>query len=107
LGYWPASLFSSLFDSASEIHWGGEVINSQQGGEHTSTQMGSGHFPDEGYSRASFFKNFQIVDSSNILRVPKNSSTLVEKPNCYNVINLGSLFYYGGPGRSTRTPNCL
>ncbi|KAK7847503.1 protein neprosin [Quercus suber] len=103
LGYWPASLFLSLFDSASEIHWGGEVINSQQGGEHTSTQMGSGHFPDEGYSRASFFKNFQIVDSSNILRAPKNSSTLVEKPKCYNVINLGSIFYYGGPGRN---PNC-
>merc|ERR1712226_893845 len=41
LGYWPASLFLSLFDSASEIHWGGEVINSQQGGEYTSTQMGS------------------------------------------------------------------
>ncbi|KAL0006542.1 hypothetical protein SO802_008044 [Lithocarpus litseifolius] len=103
LGYWPASLFLSMFDSASEIHWGGEVINSQQGGEHTSTQMGSGCFPDEGYSRASYFKNFQIVDGSNILRAPKNSSTLVEKPKCCNVINLGSLFYYGGPGRN---PDC-
>ncbi|KAM3686408.1 hypothetical protein ACJW31_11G197100 [Castanea mollissima] len=104
LGYWPASLFLSLFDSASEIHWGGEVINSQQGDEHTSTQMGSGHFPDEGYSRASYFNNFQIVDSSNILTAPKNSSTLAEKPKCYNVINLGSLFYYGGPGRNLNCP---
>ncbi|KAK4564472.1 hypothetical protein RGQ29_006509 [Quercus rubra] len=103
MGYWPASLFVSLSESASQIQWGGEVINQQKNGQHTSTQMGSGHFPEEGFSRASYFKNLQIVDGSNILRFPKKSFIVTEKPNCYNVTNFVNYFYYGGPGRN---PNC-
>ncbi|KAF3953080.1 hypothetical protein CMV_021439 [Castanea mollissima] len=71
--------------------------------KHTSTQMGSGHFPEEGFSRASYFKNLQIVDGSSILRYPKKSFIVAEKPNCYNVTNFVNYFYYGGPGRN---PNC-
>nr|POE46513.1 hypothetical protein CFP56_66358 [Quercus suber] len=70
MGYWPASLFVSLSESASEIQWGGEVTNQQKNGEHTTTQMGSGHFPEEGFSKASYFTNLQIVDGSNVLRNP-------------------------------------
>ncbi|KAM4097976.1 hypothetical protein ACJW30_07G042300 [Castanea mollissima] len=103
MGYWPASLFVSLSESASQIQWGGEVINQQKNGQHTSTQMGSGHFPEEGFSRASYFKNLQIVDGSSILRYPKKSFIVAEKPNCYNVTNFVNYFYYGGPGRN---PNC-
>ena len=103
MGYWPASLFVSLSESASQIQWGGEVINQQKNGQHTSTQMGSGHFPEEGFSRASYFKNLQIVDGSNILRFPKKSFIVAEKPNCYNVTNFVNYFYYGGPGKN---PNC-
>ncbi|XP_028777885.1 uncharacterized protein LOC114734416 [Neltuma alba] len=44
VGYWPSSLFSSLSDSATVIEWGGEVGNSGTNGQHTTTQMGSGHF---------------------------------------------------------------
>ena len=47
MGYWPASLFVSLSESASQILWGGLVTNQQKNGQHTSTQMGSGHFPEE------------------------------------------------------------
>ncbi|KAK1420289.1 hypothetical protein QVD17_21766 [Tagetes erecta] len=108
LGYWPASLFSYLTDSASMIQWGGEVVNSASDGQHTTTQMGSGHFPEEGFGKSSYFRNVQIVDGSNSLRTPKDIDTFTEQPNCYDVQTgknggWGSYIYYGGPGRN---PNC-
>ncbi len=108
LGYWPAGLFSYLTDSASMIEWGGEVVNSASDGEHTTTEMGSGHFPEEGFGKASYFRNVQIVDGSNNLRAPKDVGTFTEQSNCYDVQvgkndDWGSYFYYGGPGRN---PNC-
>ncbi|XP_076940250.1 protein neprosin-like [Bidens hawaiensis] len=108
LGYWPASLFSYLTDSASMIQWGGEVVNSASEGQHTTTQMGSGHFPEEGFGKSSYFRNVQIVDGSNSLRAPKDIDTFTEQSNCYDVQTgkndgWGSYIYYGGPGRN---PNC-
>ncbi|KAI8026997.1 hypothetical protein LOK49_LG02G01196 [Camellia lanceoleosa] len=108
VGYWPTSLFSYLAGSASQIQWGGEVLNSASGGQHTTTQMGSGHFPEEGFGKASYIKNIQIVDGSNNLRAPIGVSTIAEQSNCYNVqmgrnSDWGNYIYYGGPGRN---PNC-
>ncbi|GFQ02301.1 hypothetical protein PHJA_002374100 [Phtheirospermum japonicum] len=109
LGYWPAFLFSYLSDSASMIEWGGEVVNSASDGEHTTTQMGSGRFAEEGFGKASYVRNIQVVDSSNNLRAPKDVGTFTEQSSCYNVQlgksgEWGNYFYYGGPGRN---PNCL
>ncbi|XP_052194924.1 uncharacterized protein LOC127802885 [Diospyros lotus] len=108
LGYWPGFLFSYLSDSASMIEWGGEVVNSAPDGQHTTTQMGSGHFPEEGFGKASYFRNIQIVDGSNNLRAPKDLGTFTEESDCYDVQigrsdDWGNYFYYGGPGRN---PNC-
>ncbi|THG19948.1 hypothetical protein TEA_021569 [Camellia sinensis var. sinensis] len=108
VGYWPTSLFSYLHDGASQIQWGGEVLDYASGGQHTTTQMGSGHFPEEGFGKASYIKNIQIVDGSNKLIAPIGVSTLAEQPNCYNVqigknSDWGNYIYYGGPGRN---PNC-
>ncbi|KAL0436752.1 UNVERIFIED_CONTAM: hypothetical protein Sradi_0383100 [Sesamum radiatum] len=108
LGYWPSFLFSYLADSASMIEWGGEVVNSEPDGQHTSTQMGSGHFPEEGFGKSSYFRNIQVVDSSNNLKAPKELGTFAEQSNCYDVQtgsngDWGHYFYYGGPGRN---PNC-
>lgn len=108
LGYWPSFLFSYLGDSASMVEWGGEVVNTEPSGEHTSTQMGSGHFPEEGFGKASYFRNLQIVDGSNNLRAPKAIGTFTERSGCYNVqtgsnADWGHYFYYGGPGRN---PKC-
>lgn len=105
LGYWPAPLFSYLADSASMIEWGGEVVNSEPDGEHTSTQMGSGHFPDEGFGKASYFRNIQVVDGSNNLRAPKGLGIYTEASKCYDVQKgynsaWGNYFYFGGPGKN-------
>ncbi|KAG6593345.1 hypothetical protein SDJN02_12190 [Cucurbita argyrosperma subsp. argyrosperma] len=108
LGYWPAFLFSYLTDCASMVEWGGEVVNSESDGQHTSTQMGSGHFPGEGFGKAGYFRNIQVVDGSNNLRQPEDIGTFTEQPSCYDVQNgksgdWGNYFFYGGPGRN---PNC-
>ncbi|RWW71292.1 hypothetical protein BHE74_00020966 [Ensete ventricosum] len=109
LGYWPSFLFSYLADSASMIEWGGEVVNSEPDGEHTSTAMGSGHFPGEGFGKASYFRNIQIVDDSNKLRTPTGVGTFTEQSSCYDVQignggQWGHYFYYGGPGRNSNCP---
>ena len=109
VGYWPSSLFSHLSDSASMIEWGGEVVNVAQNGEHTSTQMGSGHFPEEGFAKASYFRNIQTVDEGNSLRPPQSISTFTEQSNCYDLRNgnngeWGSYFYFGGPGKGQNCP---
>ncbi|XP_045825617.1 uncharacterized protein LOC123917814 [Trifolium pratense] len=108
MGYWPSFLFSYLAESATMIEWGGEVVNSEPDGQHTSTQMGSGHFPEEGFGKASYFRNIQVVDSSNNLKAPKDLGTYTEYHNCYDVQtgsngDWGHFFYYGGPGKN---PNC-
>lgn len=106
VGYWPTELFTHLADRATMVEWGGEVVNSRPNGEHTSTQMGSGHFADEGFGKASYFRNLEVVDSDNSLSSANDISTLAENNNCYNIKSSynnewGTHFYYGGPGRNS------
>jgi len=54
--------------------WGGEVYSPNP--VQTSTQMGSGHFPEEGFGKASYIRNIQVVGSSNILQSPDNVDLL-------------------------------
>ena len=108
VGYWPAELFTHLADHATMVEWGGEVVNSRINGQHTSTQMGSGHFPDDGFAKASYFRNLEIVDSDNSLSSVQDISIMAENTNCYNIMSSyndqwGTHFYYGGPGRN---PKC-
>ncbi|WVZ49342.1 hypothetical protein U9M48_000710 [Paspalum notatum var. saurae] len=77
------SIFS-LEDSATIVEWGGEVAASTA---QTTTQMGSGHFPTEGFSKASYIKDIQVVDSTNHLKVPRGVGLIAGQPNCYNVQN--------------------
>lgn len=110
LGYWPESILPSLQDSANVVSWGGEVYNSETGGRHTSTQMGSGHFPSEGLGKASYFRNLQYLAKPGKFVDPQGLITYATKPLCYNVIidprftRFGRHFYYGGPGYSARCP---
>ncbi|KAC9287755.1 hypothetical protein E3N88_46038 [Mikania micrantha] len=52
VGYWPAELFTHLADRATMVEWGGEIVNSRANGEHTSTEMGSGHFAEDGHIKS-------------------------------------------------------
>ncbi|KAK9076180.1 hypothetical protein SSX86_004513 [Deinandra increscens subsp. villosa] len=109
VGYWPAALFTHLRDHASMVQFGGEVVNSQASGSHTSTEMGSGHFSGEGFGKASYFRNMQVVDWDNSLVPLSNLKVLADNPNCYDIrggINnvWGNYIYYGGPGKNARCP---
>lgn len=107
IGYWPAELFTHLADHATMVEWGGEIVNTNPNGEHTSTQMGSGRFADLGFGQSSYFRNLETVDSDNSLSSVESISTLAENPNCYNIKSSyssewGTFFYYGGPGNNPR-----
>lgn len=109
VGYWPAYLFSHLRNHATMVQFGGEVVNTRPRGGHTSTQMGSGHFPDEGFGRSAYFRNLEVVDWDNNLVPPANLHVLADHPNCYGIRQgkssaWGTYFYYGGPGRNVRCP---
>ncbi|KAI5665175.1 hypothetical protein M9H77_24498 [Catharanthus roseus] len=111
VGYWPSFLFSHLQMHASMVQFGGEIVNtrSSMGGYHTTTQMGSGHFAEEGFGKSSYFRNLQVVDWDNNLIPLNNLHLLADHPNCYNIKagrnNVwGNYFYYGGPGRNSRCP---
>ncbi|KAL3512791.1 hypothetical protein ACH5RR_025508 [Cinchona calisaya] len=109
VGYWPSFLFSHLQSHASMVQFGGEIVNTRSMGYHTSTQMGSGHFADEGFGKASYFRNLQVVDWDNSLIPLSNLHLLADHPTCYDIKagrnNVwGNYFYYGGPGRNSRCP---
>lgn len=108
IGYWPVELFTHLADRATMVQWGGEVVNTRANGQHTSTQMGSGHFAEDGFGKASYFRNLEIVDTDNSLTSATNILTLAQNKNCYNIKSSynnkwGTYFYYGGPGNN---PQC-
>ncbi|XP_010506337.1 PREDICTED: uncharacterized protein LOC104782965 [Camelina sativa] len=110
VGYWPDKLFNSLRNEATKVQWGGEIVNWMTSGRHTDTDMGSGHFADEGFKKASYFRNLMTVDGANTLREPQGLRPWASHGNCYNVkpgnggTSFGSHFYFGGPGRNGNCP---
>ncbi|KAL0720607.1 hypothetical protein Bca4012_035206 [Brassica carinata] len=110
VGYWPGQLFNSIGSGATRVLWGGEIINLKTGGQHTTTDMGSGHFAGEGFTKASYFRSLMTVDGTNTLREPQGVYPTVTNYNCYNIkagqagTTWGVNFYYGGPGRNAKCP---
>uniref|UniRef100_A0ACD5VBI1 Uncharacterized protein n=1 Tax=Avena sativa TaxID=4498 RepID=A0ACD5VBI1_AVESA len=109
VGYWPSSLFTHLGGHANMVQFGGEVVNTRPSGSHTPTQMGSGHFPREGFNRAAYFRNVQVVDWDNNLIPARDLRLVADHPACYGIQGgykraWGNYFYYGGPGRNVRCP---
>ncbi|CAN0878099.1 hypothetical protein LINGRAHAP2_LOCUS12291 [Linum grandiflorum] len=109
IGYWPAELFVKMKKSAQRLQWGGRVVNTRPQGIHTSTEMGSGHFPKEGQGRAAWFHNLKYMDAFGTLNHATDVEGQATRPECYDVKvqpwdkELGATFLYGGPGYS---PTC-
>uniref|UniRef100_A0A1J3CT38 Neprosin PEP catalytic domain-containing protein n=1 Tax=Noccaea caerulescens TaxID=107243 RepID=A0A1J3CT38_NOCCA len=110
VGYWPGNLFNSLGNGATTVQWGGEIVNLKTDGKHTTTDMGSGHFADEGYKTASYFRNIRVVDETNTLREPQGPRPFAPNGDCYSIkvgdggTSWGSHFFFGGPGQNERCP---
>ncbi|KAM0924427.1 hypothetical protein ACQ4PT_004851 [Festuca glaucescens] len=103
VGYWPSSLFNYIKDNGDTVFWGGHVSGPTASID--SPQIGSGHFASEGYGKAAFIKNIQLVDKNNKLfnpnnnkAVPGSSSSSKFTVNGYGVDKYGLHTYYGGPG---------
>ncbi|XP_042483749.1 uncharacterized protein LOC122064098 [Macadamia integrifolia] len=103
VGYWPKALFNSLDAFATGIAWGGATHRNMN--ESNSPPMGSGAYPEEGFGRASFIGDIQVVNEVGQFVALNQSSitTYTDKP-CYDVglnymdsCGLYS-FYFGGPG---------
>ncbi|CAN0886005.1 hypothetical protein LINGRAHAP2_LOCUS15250 [Linum grandiflorum] len=109
IGYWPPSILTSLAESATLISWGGEVKNSEPNGQHTTTEMGSGHNPSEGFTKASFFTDIAAYYTiGGVPKPPPVLQTYTTNEQCYNVsipeMDENKLrFFYGGHGFS---PSC-
>src|ERR1039458_7097956 len=107
IGYYPNSWFNSsgLADKSDEIDYGGEVVNDSIGGVHTTTQMGSGHFPSEGWQHSAYVKRIQYVDMNNVNQNASSLTRSVSGASYYDLTLYASsdtnwLNYYfcGGPG---------
>ncbi|RZC66323.1 hypothetical protein C5167_010008 [Papaver somniferum] len=104
VGYYPSSLFTQLSKTSTEVDFGGEIFNQRSKKRHTTTQMGSGHFPSEGnLGISSYFNYVQVVDEKYEARDPKDVMPVVSNPHCYDLKiddnhKNGYGFFYGGPG---------
>ncbi|MFZ3493299.1 neprosin family prolyl endopeptidase [Streptomyces sp. 5.8] len=108
MGGYPTSLFNAagLRDSAASVDWGGEIVDDvTYHPEATWTQMGSGHFPYEGWSRAAYMRNLTYQSDAAGTMKPVVGYPSVTNPNAYQINSdftgtstWGSHFYWGGPG---------
>ncbi|CAN1168544.1 hypothetical protein LINPERPRIM_LOCUS19260 [Linum perenne] len=96
--------------SASLLQWGGQIINEKANGFHTMTQMGSGHFPSEGFHKAAYFRSLEYLDEYADIQSVFGITGHVTRPECYDIDvkdtteEFGVRFFYGGPGLS---PQCF
>ncbi|XP_002871867.2 LOW QUALITY PROTEIN: uncharacterized protein LOC9310004 [Arabidopsis lyrata subsp. lyrata] len=103
IGYWPATIFTTLSDHATTVEWGGEVLYRNLSGANTVAQMGSGEYADKGYGKAAYFCNLKVAENNHTLLPVQDFSLRDDYPKYYTVKkssnrNCGNHFYFGGPG---------
>ncbi|RPF24754.1 neprosin family prolyl endopeptidase [Streptomyces sp. TLI_185] len=113
IGYYPASLYATtgLRDQASAVSWFGEVVDSGTDPATTQTDMGSGHWPYEGFGYCAYMNNLEYQSDTGGTMTRYSGSTWASHPNCYTVeghfSNTGSWESYqwwGGSGRNSACP---
>ncbi|KAJ3683633.1 hypothetical protein LUZ60_013860 [Juncus effusus] len=101
IGYYPKEAVEAWMFGSLTMR-GALVFNTMPRRQHTSTQMGSGHFPSEGANYSAGIYDYYSVTNSGQLGIDP-AKTIVTKPNCYNYMGLeptkfNKSFLYGGPG---------
>lgn len=113
MGYYPTSLFNAtgLHFEASEVHWGGEVTDQTSHPETTGTDMGSSHFPWEGFRRSAYMSNLLVQFTRDGALARFQGEPYVTHPMCYDLKadfshtgDFGSHFFWGGSGRNGSCP---
>lgn len=111
IGYYPARLFSSsgLRSQASKIAFYGEVIDSTHSGM-TETDMGSGHWPYEGWRKCAYMRALRYQSSTGGSMSRYDPGTVWKNDReCYdieghfdNTGSWGSYFWWGGSGKNSK-----
>lgn len=110
VGYYPRALYTGgMQTQATFTAYGGEVLNSEPGGRHTATVMGSGQFAASWYRWAAYQRFLKYVDTTYTL-VDPTPSPGVTNPTCYSMLSgsapypWGAYEFFGGPGYSASCP---
>ncbi|KAL3746829.1 hypothetical protein ACJRO7_015727 [Eucalyptus globulus] len=111
VGYFPASLFSTLKTSAVMVNWGGQVYSTMvKKSPHTRTAMGSGKYSEALHGHACYINHVRIMDYSLSLKYPGMVQVYNDEVYCYNGNNHRDkpvdepVFYFGGPGQNNFCP---
>ncbi|KAM7268754.1 hypothetical protein ACFE04_010920 [Oxalis oulophora] len=103
IGYFPKSLFNHLQKGASMVTWGGRIKNNNYHSSHTTTQMGSGHFSNEGFGKVSLISDIYIIDEHKKSKQPSLVDHMTRR-GCYDIKHIntstGMVLYFGGPGKN-------
>lgn len=110
LGYWPNNLFDAngIGEKADRTSAGGEIIH-KHSSRHTLTDMGSGRFASEGWTKAGFHRLVRYINTSNQYVNYSSPYLSATDSNCYSIDftestgSWKSYFYFGGSGYNT---NC-
>ncbi|ESW13816.1 hypothetical protein PHAVU_008G228600 [Phaseolus vulgaris] len=102
MGYFPAKLFSNM-NSADKVGFGGRTLTPKGS---PSPPMGSGHFPDENFYHASFYKWINVENLTRDFGPEKYQiENYIDHPKCFGVSYYGKLqkkfgytLQFGGPG---------
>ncbi|HLZ80267.1 MAG TPA: neprosin family prolyl endopeptidase, partial [Ktedonobacteraceae bacterium] len=114
VGYYPASLFmgnqsvfSTLGDHADHIGFWGEIFDSEDVSGRTTSDMGSGYFPEAGWTWSAYMHNL-LVQTNRVGQMSKydgSSGLFKSDPDMYDIeahfnseSSWGSYVYLGGPG---------
>lgn len=112
IGYYPASLYSAngLRSQADRVAWYGEVVDSAHDGT-TRTDMGSGHWPYEGWQRCAFMSNLRYQSTAKGAMARYKGNAWASNPMCYaveehfsNTDSWGSYLWWGGSGKNSQCP---
>ncbi|KAL5063394.1 hypothetical protein RYX36_025131, partial [Vicia faba] len=109
VGYWPFSLFKELNHEANLIQFGGEVVDLNPTGDHTSTYMGSGQFAQELAFKAAYIKSMKVAINPYSYIDLLDNENIEATPDCYSIVggfnkNYESYIFFGGPGRNPKCP---
>lgn len=115
VGYYPSwlffggkgkSLFTTLGAYADKVHFYGEIADSTEVAGRTGTDLGSGHWPDRGWTWSAYQRNLRYQrDSDGRMEDYDGGTGWASDPDMYDIEthmrsggSWGSYFWYGGPG---------
>ena len=106
VGYYPSNLFDNngLRPRGSRVSFYGEIIDDTPESGHTRTDMGSGHFPSDGFSYAAYQRTVRTITTGTVWNIRPMLDISRTDSDCYDIIlhnssgSWESYFYFGGPG---------